>query len=186
MIVLVPDVGAGTAARQRGLEPVMACRQVVAAAQARIVSTHDLAARVDEGEQSRNVAIEERRILGATDEVVAKLGRGIASCFLRRLGQRVDGGSLDGCGGEPALGAQAVELKPARSTVGVVLRRSGELVFVAGGRAQRRPDRKKRQQTDDNDDQSVDRDDLDSHEPSNPPRLRRRPAYTAGVRRAYA
>ncbi len=144
-----------------------------------------LAGGVDHGNERGHVAVEERSVLGAADEVIADLRSCISASLLGRFGQRIDRGSLDGRRSQPPLRSKTVKLKPARCAVRGVLRHGGELVLVAGRGAQGRPDRQERQQTDDDDDQSVDRDDLDSHEPSDPPRLRRPPAQSVGVCHAY-
>ena len=73
---------------------------------------------------------------------------------------------------QPALGPQAVELQAAGRAVDVVLRLLGELVLVAGRRLSDRTHQQERQQAHQGHDQSVDRDDLDSHSASKPPRQR--------------
>ena len=139
----------------------------------RVVAPDDAAARIDERDERGNVSLEERRVLRAAHEIVADLGRRIAPGRSGGLRERVAGRGLVRDGREPALRPEAVELHPPRRTVDVALRARRELVLVAGRGSHRRPNEQERQQADHGHDQSVDRDDLDSHWPSDPPSYRR-------------
>ncbi len=172
-VLLVPDVGPGVPRGQRRLEPRVDAGQIVAAAEVRVVATHHAATGIDQRDERRNIALEERRVLRAADEIVADLGRRIAAGVGGRLREGVGGRGLVRHRSEPALGSEPVELDPPRRTVDVTLRARRELVLVARRGSYRRAHEQERQQADHGHDQSVDRDDLDSHWPSDPPSYRR-------------